>query len=191
MIVSDRGIEYGFSPLTHPDDFSNQEIKRRTREIARSVLEQLPVPGSPEAKDLVVQLLKLGDWHYRRKQRLQPNQSEYQSLDDWLSFVRSDEGVRNAGGGITRYAVGDAVDKVDLVEEVRQMAELFRPLMEHIVADAPPATAPKVSGPPTPIPPQVTLPAFGDLLRVFLREFAKARSEPFQKTVPLWNAMSE
>ena len=35
------------------------------------------------------------------------------------------------------------------------------------------------------------LPAFSDLLRVFLREFAKARSGPFQKTEPLWNAMSD
>ncbi len=26
MIVSERGIEYGFAPLTHPDDFSNQEF---------------------------------------------------------------------------------------------------------------------------------------------------------------------
>ena len=58
MIVSGKGIEYGFSPLTHPDDFSNQEIKKGTREIARSVLEQLPVPASPEAKDLAAQLLK-------------------------------------------------------------------------------------------------------------------------------------
>jgi hypothetical protein len=69
MIVSSRGIEYGFSPLTHPDDFSNQEIRKRTREIARSVLEQLPAPGSPEAEDLAAQLLKSGNWHYRRKQR--------------------------------------------------------------------------------------------------------------------------
>ena len=37
----------------------------------------------------------------------------------------------------------------------------------------------------------MTLPAFSDLLRTFLREFAKARSAPFQKTVPLWNAMSD
>ena len=193
MIVSGRGIEYGFSPLTHPDDFSNQEIKRRTREIARSVLEQLPTPGSPEAVDMAARLLNSGNWHYRKKQRLDPNQSEYHNLDEWLSFVRSDEGVRNAGGGITRYVVGDAVDKVDLVEEVRQMAELFRPLMEHIVAHAPPTTAPKISAQPTLIPAadEVTLPAFSDLLRTFLLEFAKARSEPFQKTVPHWNAMSD
>ena len=98
MIVSGRGIEYGFSPLTHPDDFSNQEIKERTREIARSVLEQLPAPGTPEAEALAAQLAKEGNWHFRQKQRLDPNQSEFPSLDAWLTFVRSDEGVRNAGG---------------------------------------------------------------------------------------------
>jgi hypothetical protein len=98
MIVSGRGIEWGFSPLTHPDDFSNQDLRRGTREIASWVLEQLPAPGSPEAKALTDQLAKSGQWHYRRKQRLDPNQSEFQTLDNWLSFVRSDEGVRNAGG---------------------------------------------------------------------------------------------
>jgi hypothetical protein len=65
--------------------------------------------------------------------------------------------------------------------------------MEHIVADAPPTRAPKVSGQPIPIPAaeEVVLAAFSDLLRTFLLEFAKARSEPFQKTVPLWNSMSD
>jgi hypothetical protein len=38
MVVSQRGVEWGFSPLTHPDDFSNQAIKKRTRQIARDVL---------------------------------------------------------------------------------------------------------------------------------------------------------
>ena len=150
MIVSGRGIEFGFSPLTHPDDFSNQDIKQRTRQIARSVLEQLPAPGSPEAKDLDAQLSKSGNWYFRRKQRLDPKQSEFKSLDDWLSFMRSDAGVQNAGGGITRYALADEIDEIDLTEEVRQIARIFRPLMEHIVADAPPTTAPR---PPAKMPP--------------------------------------
>jgi MrcB-like, N-terminal domain len=193
MIVSGRGIEYGFSPLTHPDDFSNQEIKQRTREIAKSVLEQLPAPGAPEAKDLGAQLSKAGDWYFRRKQRLDPKQSELKSLDEWLSFMRSDAGVQNAGGGITQYVLADEIDEIDLTEEVRQLAQIFRPTMERIVADAPPTTAPR---PPVQIPlrtpgPNAILPAFGDLLRAFLREFAKARSGPFQKTEPLWNAMSD
>jgi hypothetical protein len=191
MIVSGRGIEYGFSPLTHPDDFSNQEIKQRTRAIAKSILEQLPTPASPEAKDLEIELTKAGGWYFRRKQRLDPKQSEFKSLDDWLSFVHSDAGAQNAGGGITRYTLADEIEEVDLPEEVRQIARLFRPLMERIVADAPPAIAPS--------PPQTALPVpgrnppvagFGDLLRIFLDEFANARSGPFQKTESLWNAMS-
>jgi hypothetical protein len=192
MIVSERGIEYGFAPLTHPDDFSNSEIKRQTREIAGSVLAQLPEPGSSEAKDLADQLSISGAWHFRRKQRLDPAQSEFHSLDAWLSFVRSDAGVRNAGGGITRYVLTGEIDKVDLVEEVRQMAQIFRPLMERIVADAPTTTAPQPPAPPSPTTPgpYEVLPDFGDLLRAFLREFARARSGPFQKIDPLWNAMS-
>jgi hypothetical protein len=190
MIVSGRGIEWGFSPLTHPDDFTNPAIKQRTREIARSVLEQLPAPGSPEAKTLVAQLS--GIWHFRRKQRLDPNGSEFQSLDDWLSFMRSDEGVRNAGGGITRYALADEIDKIDVVEEVRQIARIFRPLMERVVADAPPTTAPRDQAQNTLIvsPPNEVLPPFGDVLRAFLGEFAEARNGPFQKKDSLWKAMS-
>ena len=125
MIVSSRGIEWGFSPLTHPDDFSTQELRRRTREIAKLVLDQLPTPQSLEAERLAAQLSKPGKWHFRRKQRLDPNQSEFRSLADWLSFLRSDEGVRNAGGSISSYALLEEIDGVDLMEEVREMAEFF------------------------------------------------------------------
>jgi hypothetical protein len=193
MIVSGRGIEYGFSPLTHPDDFSNQDLRRGTREIASRVLEQLPASGSPEAEHLTAQLSKSGDWYFRRKQRLDPKQSEFQSLNDWLSYMRSDEGTHNAGGGITRYALVDEIDATNLVEEVREITQVFRSLMETIVADAPPTVAPQppAQTPPLAPLPNANLPSFGDLLRSFLREFAKARSGPFQKTEVLWNAMSD
>jgi hypothetical protein len=201
MIVSGRGAEYGFAPLTHPDDFSNQAIKERTREIASSVLEQLPAPATPEAEALAAQLLKLGKWRFRRKQRLDPNQSEFSSLDAWLTFVRSDAGARNAGGGITKYALISEIDGIDFVDEVRQMARLFRPLMERVIADAPPTIAvprstavpPTAVPPPTvpPIAPQSSeLPSFAILLRDFLREFDSAREGPFQKIPTLWEAMS-
>jgi hypothetical protein len=189
MIVSQRGVEWGFSPLTHPDDFSNQDIKRRTRKIARDVLEQLPVPGSPEAKKLAVQLAETGDWYFRRKQRLDPKQSERPSLDDWLSYERSDEGVQNAGGGITRYALPEEVSKINFSDEIRQIALLFKPLMEKIVANAPPATA--ADDLDLSSHRDLSVPAFDNLLRTFLREFANARKGPFQKSNPLWNAMSD
>src|SRR6266545_4694492 len=154
---------------------------------------QTTAATSPEAKDLEAQLAKTGIWYFRRKQRLDPKQSEFPSLDDWLSFVRSDEGVRKAGGGITRYLFADEIDAIDLVEEVRQMARIFRPLMEHVVADAPPTTAPEPTAPTPLITPGANedLPSFGDLLRAFLREFTEARRGPFQKTESLWNAMSD
>jgi hypothetical protein len=191
MIVSDRGVEWGFCPLTHPDDFSNQDSKRRTREIARSVFEQLPAPGSAEAQELEAQLAKTGKWHFRRKERLEPNRSDFPSLNDWLAFLRSDEGARNAGGAITRYASVDESDQIDFVEEVRQTARLFHSLMERMVADAPPATAKGPVEPPPATPPNANLPPFRVRVRAFLEEFAKARNGPFQKTDPLWNAMSE
>src|SRR5262245_60583924 len=162
MIISERGIEYGFSPLTHPDDFSNADIKQQTREIAPLVLQQLPAPSSPDARDLLLQLSRSSGWHFRRKQRLQPGQSEFKSLDDWLSFVRSDEGLRNAGGGITRYVLFEEIGTIDLVEAVREMARIFRPLMDRIVAGAPPATAPS----PNTTPPRKTAEAAPDFAKL-------------------------
>ncbi|MER8491704.1 DUF3578 domain-containing protein [Mesorhizobium australicum] len=193
MIMSERGLEYGFAPLTHPDDFSNQEIKKRVREIARPVLGQMPAPGSPEAIELADDLSQSGSWYFRRKQRLVPNQSEYETLDSWLAFVRSDEGTRNAGGGITRYVLPEQLDQIQLDDEVRLMARIFRPLMERIVANAPPTIATEAELQPEKIEPsvEVTHPAFADLLRAFLREFSIARGGPFQKTEPLWTIMSD
>ena len=192
MIVSGRGIEYGFSPLTHPDDFSNQDIKRRTRHVARSILGQMPAPDSADARELADQLAKSGRWHFRRKQRLDPNQSEYQSLKDWLTFVRSEDGIQNAGGGITRYVSAEQINEIDLVDEVRQMTRIFRPLMERIVADDPPSNALRLDARHAPIEPVPTVPAlsFGDLLVAFLNGLANARRGPFQKINALWNSIA-
>src|SRR2546430_2833426 len=60
----------------------------------------------------------------------------------------------------------------------RSRPSIFRPLMERIVADAPPATAPRPEAPipPAAPPPREILPAFADLLRSFLVEFADRKS---------------
>ena len=64
--------------------------------------------------------------------------------------------------------------------------------MEQVIADAPPAAATQQGhqAATTPVAPS-TLSAFGDLLQVFLRELAEARSGPFEKTDALWNAMAD
>lgn len=89
-----------------------------------------------EARRIEENLSKAGNWKFRRKQRLDPSQSEFQSLHAWLEFMHSDEGARNAGGGITRYAGIELIDSLDLVNEVIEMARIFRPLMESIVPGA-------------------------------------------------------
>ena len=141
MIVSLRGVEWEFSPLTHPDDFSDQKIKKGTRAVAKLVLEQIPPPASTEANSLAAKLTSTRKWFFRRKQRLTPNQAEFPSLNEWLSFIRSEEGAKNAGGSISRYALDDEIDQIDFLEESRSMARLFRPLMERMIANARPATA--------------------------------------------------
>ena len=122
----------------------------------------------------------------------EPNQSEFHSLNDWLLFLHSADGVQNAGGGIDRYAVAEEIDDLDLSEEVRHMTSLFRPLMERIVADAPPATAspPEIQVPVAP-PPSISPVSFSKALSDFLRELEVAQRGPFQKTDALWNAMSD
>jgi MoxR-like ATPase len=191
MIVSGRGVEWGFAPLTHPDDFSNQELRRRTREIAKAVLEQLPEPGSPLATDLAGELSQAGKWNFRPKQRLDPGRSEFGSLGEWFAFEHSNEGIKNAGGGITRSAGADEIDAIDFSEEVRQMARIFRPLMERIAANGPPTIAEAPDEPTLPAPVGVTLPAFAQLIQNFIKQLRAARRGPFQKSDPLWNAMSE
>ncbi|MBN9537334.1 MAG: DUF3578 domain-containing protein [Alphaproteobacteria bacterium] len=198
MIVSGHGVEYGFSPLTHPDDFSNQALRHRTREIARQLLGMLPTAGSPDARQLKSQLEQSGNWHFRRKQRLAPNQSDFASLDDWLSFEKSEQGAANAGGGITRYVAIEDIDGTDFEQLVRQLTQIFRSLMKRMRAEpnqfmesafvsASPSTASALPS----VPADAASYEFRHVVRLFRDELAKARSGPFQKSDMLWNAMED
>lgn len=183
MIVSPRGVEYGFGALTHPDDFSNQEIKRKTREIAVAVLNQLPAPETAEAEELGRRLSQVGPWFYRRKQRLEPAQTEFPSLNAWLEFVRSEKGQRHAGGGITRYVLSSDLDGIDLEELVRVTTQAFRPLMDSIV----PAPLQKTTSDAQTS--RSLDSTFAIAIQNFLRQLSGARSQPFRKIESLWAAM--
>jgi hypothetical protein len=52
MIVSERGIEYGFAASIHPSDFSVPAIKQRVRAAAPGIFKKLPPPGSSPASKL-------------------------------------------------------------------------------------------------------------------------------------------
>jgi hypothetical protein len=129
MIVSGRetysGIEYGFAATTHPADFSNQQIKDRLREAAPKIYSQLPSPQSDAARSLAG---ALGNgWCYQRKQRLEPDQTNFPSLDAWLEYLRSPAGVSAAGGSVSKFVPAKQLDNVKLDDVVREMAGVFRP----------------------------------------------------------------
>jgi hypothetical protein len=72
MIVSERGIEYGYGASVSPSDFSNQSAKDIVRKAAPIVFDQLPAPSSSEAIKIQDDIGKSEDWYFRRKHRLSP-----------------------------------------------------------------------------------------------------------------------
>src|SRR5262245_52229199 len=52
MIVSERGVEYGFAASIHPSDLSDQGIRQRIRSAAPEIFKKLPLPGSSAANTL-------------------------------------------------------------------------------------------------------------------------------------------
>jgi 5-methylcytosine-specific restriction protein B len=131
MIASSRGLEYGFAASIHPIDFSTQKIKQRFRAVAPEIFKELPLPGSEEAVALQASLASEGGWFFRRKTRLEPNISDFESLDEWLSFLKSRAGSEWAAGSISRYVLVDDLKNPDfnLRSLMQQMAAVFAPLM--------------------------------------------------------------
>ena len=131
MIVSERGIEYGYGASISPRDFSQQTVKEIVRSAAPIVFDHLPSPDSPEATGIQHDLESSGTWYFRRKHRLPPKQTEFQSLKDWLRYLQSSQGKKNAAGTISRYLLADEVDSFDLLLEVAEIARLFEPLIDR------------------------------------------------------------
>jgi hypothetical protein len=180
-IASGRGLEYGFGASTHPSDFSNQDIKQRVREIAPKLFDLLPQPGSSEAAELSQKLEASGGWKFRRKARLDAGGTDFASLDDWLQFMHSPQGKREAGGGIYRYVNLNEIDGADLPNDLSEAARIFKPLMEKI--------RPGEQANLSEVDQLDELPAFGSLLRDALEKFAAARTGPMGRSQPLWDAM--
>ncbi len=186
LIVSGKetysGIEYGFAATTHPADFSNQLIKDRLREAAPKIYDQLPPPRSEAARSLAT---ALGEgWCYQRKQRLEPDQTNFASLDAWLEYLRSPAGLAAAGGSISKFVPAKRLDDVNLDEVVREMASVFRPLMQSIVAIPLPvaiAQTPKPVGAGT----------FATLLAQILKRYGEVRISSFGEVPDLWGDLKE
>lgn len=131
MIVSERGLEYGFGAAVHPGDFSNSDVKKLVRATAPEVFDTLPQPDSTEAASISNKIEESGHWYFRKKHRLQADQSEFASFTTWLQFLQSPEGKKNAAGTISRYLTGDEIDQTNLEEEIVNMTNLFKPLLNR------------------------------------------------------------
>lgn len=179
MIVSERGIEYGFGASVSPSDFSQQTVKDIVRKAAPIVFDQLPSPDSDEATSLQSVLGSNGNWYFRRKHRLPPNQREFPALKDWLQYLQSPDGKKNAAGTISKYLGADEVDGVDLNKEVGEMASLFQPLIDRDWQGSPNAQELDLVGSNE----------FSERLSEFLRCFGEKRTGPFGLDTELSSAM--
>lgn len=180
LIVSGRGLEFGFAASTHPSDFSNGDIKQKVREAAPHIFSRLPEPGDPLARQLFDGQIGR-TWTYRKKERLDPGQTDFPSLDAWLAFMHSEAGHREAGGNISRYVVGKEIDQIDLAAELIEMTDMFRPLMETIRPSAPVQVTERVA----------SSNIFAEALNYALDEFARVREEPFGRVEPMWSLLEK
>ena len=186
MIASERGLEYGFAAVTLSwSDFSKATIKDRLRQAAPALFRLLPGAETDLARSLEAHLWTEEDgWTYRRKARLQPNETDFASLSAWLTHMRGTSHFRSAGGNISRYLLGEEIDRTDLPGEMRQMAILFKPLMVEVRASRGEASGHSA-------PAEAARRTFAKSLTRALSEFDAVRSGPFAKVPQLWSAMDE
>lgn len=182
-IVSGRGVEIGFYLSTHPSDFSNHALKAKLRSAAPSIYRQLPDPDDTYAAQLE-QVLS-DRWNMRRKSRLEPNESEFPDLKSWLRFFRSPTGAEEGGGGITRWITGNTLNSTDLAAAVREMANIFRPLMEMIKASGVDEEKEEVERRP------IVGRSFADLFEEMLKQLEAARKSSFVVVPELWELMEQ
>lgn len=131
MIVSERGVEYGYGASVSPSDFSQQTVKEIVRKAAPIVFGHLPSPDSVEASTIRDHISAKSGWFFRRKHRLNANKQDFPHLGEWLRYLQSSEGKKNAAGTISNYLAADEVDGVDLEEKMGEMVLLFQPLIDR------------------------------------------------------------
>ena len=98
MIVSERGVEYGYGASVSPSDFSQQTVKEIVRKAAPIVFGHLPSPDSVEASTIRDHISAKSGWFFRRKHRLNANKQDFPHLGEWLRYLQSSEGKKNAAG---------------------------------------------------------------------------------------------
>jgi len=195
MIVSERGVEYGYAASISPSDFSQKAPKNAVRAAAPKVFSALPDPRSAEATGIAEDIEASNRWFYRSKNRLPSNESEFSNLHEWLSYLKSDKGKRKAAGAICSYLEGDQIDHADLSDEIATMARIFEPLIDRewhtseTVVELQDLASERLIAQATADLDGRT--EFAELLRRFMEVFRSKREGPFTTDGELGSVMRE
>ncbi|NTZ43611.1 DUF3578 domain-containing protein [Altererythrobacter sp. SALINAS58] len=182
MIVSERGVEFGFSPATHPSGFSDSKIKAKMRAAAPEIFELMPGAESEQVETISNKLEASGGWHFRNQTRLDPNQDDRPDLPSWIRFLKSSEGARNAGGSISKYVLEPDLDHYDLMADAVGMAQIFGEFLDEVRASKTGSVN---------LGADETKTTFADAFAASLTEFEQARSGPYGRVEPLWSLISD
>ena len=183
MIVSERGIEFGFASATHPSGFSNAGFKTKIRDVAPKIFSLLPEPHDELAKSISQKLSVSGDWYFRDRTRLTPQQNDHPDFSRWLGYLKSFEGIKNSGGSVSKYLSENEISDHDLLASSIGMAEIFGPMMKRVRISN---FAGSEDGSPN-----ATSRNFADSLTSALSEFKRVREGPYRKEETLWSIMED
>ena len=193
MIVSERGIEYGFGASVSPNDFSQKIGKEIIRKAAPKIFDLMPKPDSDEAISLQEKIEASGTWQFQRKHRLEPSQKGFASFREWLRFLRSPEGKKNAAGTISKYLLPEGVDATHLETEIAEMAQFFEPLVDRVWHGSPELQGLPQTKSVEQVPREANLVgtnAFAQRLSKFLQCYGEKRSGSFGKDAELSAVMN-
>lgn len=130
LIVSENGLEYGFAPVIHPSDFSISSFRKRIRENAPKVVSLMPNNDNSVFQNLSAQLNSNPEWHIKKKSRQFEEPNEFESIEDYISFIK--ENPENKWwGAISRYVeIDDLESELPHIEEhVIETTKMFGPFV--------------------------------------------------------------
>jgi hypothetical protein len=195
MIVSSRGVEYGFAPAIHPSDFSSQSYKQKLRALVPSLFATIPNADSSIIQELSQGLSKSGGWYLRRKTRQDPFQNTFPDAPALVEFLRSREGLKWGAGAICRYVRPDQLGAAnfDLKLAFDEIVDLFIPLMN---AMQPPKVTSSVIDQSEQEIADIVIDdtprgdIIGPLLQKFMETYGATRQQPFKRDDALWGIMT-
>jgi len=83
-------------------------------------------------RDLNTKISQENNWFYKIKTRLEPKRNDFQSLENFIQFLKSPKGLKQGSGSISKFFLPNELDnkKISLENEFNNAFEIFKPLMK-------------------------------------------------------------